>query len=423
MKKRVLSAVIAGILLVATVMPVKEVSATPQNAKEAQDEYTKLTNKINELNEKVQALDAEISPLVEKMKKNEAEISSINTEIDNTNKEIEQTKEEISKQEEVLGERLREVYKSGGELSYLSVIFSANSLSDLISKVSSAKRVIELDNEMIEEINQKKDKLDEKVDSLEKKSEEIKELNKEISKSKSDLEEKKSEQQVLVEQAEQEQSEFDAKYLATFEREIVAGLSATATNANASKEELNNAITQLRAIRDGQLKSPTVIEEVNAAIETAKAKVKQLEEAEAAARAQAQAQAQAQANSSSNNSRGEGVTASGSASAVLNEAYKHIGKWYTYGASGPDTFDCSGFTSYVYRHAVGIEIGRTTYSQINAGREVSYSELQPGDLVFPHAGHVGIYVGNGQMIHAPQTGKQIQVAPVYKFWRARRILN
>ena len=108
---------------------------------------------------------------------------------------------------------------------------------------------------------------------------------------------------------------------------------------------------------------------------------------------------------------------------ILNEAYKHIGKWYTYGASGPDTFDCSGFTSYVYRHAVGIEIGRTTYSQINAGREVSYSELQPGDLVFPHAGHVGIYVGNGQMIHAPQTGKQIQVAPVYKFWRARRILN
>ena len=418
MKKRLISAVIAGILLVATVMPVNEVSATPQNAKEAQDEYTKLSNKINELNEKVQALDAEINPLVEKMKKNEAEISSINTQIDNTNKEIEQTKEEISKQEDVLGERLREVYKSGGELSYLSVIFSANSLSDLISKVSSAKRVIDLDNEMIEEINDKKDKLDEKVDSLEKKSEEIKELNKEISKSKSDLEVKKREQQVLVEQAEAEQTEFDAKYLATFEREIVSGISATATNANASKDQLNNAITQLRAIRDGQLKSPTVIEEVNAAIETAKAKVKEIEAAEAAARAQAQAQA-----NDSNNSRGEGVTATGSASAVLNEAYKHIGKWYKYGAKGPDTFDCSGFTSYVYRHAVGIEIGGYTGAQINAGREVSYSELQPGDLVFPHSGHVGIYVGNGQMIHAPQTGKQIQVAPVYKFWRARRILN
>ncbi|MFR1384289.1 MAG: C40 family peptidase, partial [Clostridioides difficile] len=65
---------------------------------------------------------------------------------------------------------------------------------------------------------------------------------------------------------------------------------------------------------------------------------------------------------------------------------------------------------------------RTTYSQINVGVPVSQDQLQPGDLVFPHTGHVGIYVGNGQMIHAPQTGDVVKVSPVYKFYAARRVL-
>lgn len=419
MKKRVLSAVIAGLLLVATSMPVMEVKATPSDVNEARNEYEKLSARINEINEKIQKLDAEISPLVDQMNKNEAEIESINTEIDNTNIEIDQAKVEISNQEEVLGDRLREVYKSGGELSYLNILFSADSLSDLISKITSAKRVVDLDNEIIDEINEKKDKLDEKVESLQVKSDEIASLNKEISKSKKELEDKKSEQEVLVANAEKEQEEFDAKYLATFEREVVADLVKTAKDSSASKDSLNTAITRLRQIRDGQLKSPTVIEEVNAAIETAKAKVVEIENAEAAAAEAAKQQQVAQAQTPN---RGE-TTATGSVAAVLNEAYNHIGKWYEYGATGPNTFDCSGFTSYVYSKATGIYIGRTTYDQINAGREVSYSELQPGDLVFPHSGHVGIYVGGGQMIHAPQTGKQIQVAPVYKFWRARRIIG
>ncbi|MDS0525544.1 NlpC/P60 family protein [Clostridium sp. SHJSY1] len=108
---------------------------------------------------------------------------------------------------------------------------------------------------------------------------------------------------------------------------------------------------------------------------------------------------------------------------VIDEAMKHLGKQYVYGAEGPNVFDCSGYTSYVYRQALNIEIGRTTYDQINSGREISQSELKPGDLVFPHSGHVGIYVGNGQMVHAPQTGDVVKVSSVYNFWRARRIIE
>ena len=107
--------------------------------------------------------------------------------------------------------------------------------------------------------------------------------------------------------------------------------------------------------------------------------------------------------------------------AIVNEAKNQLGKPYVWAGKGPDTFDCSGLTAYVYRQVAGIEIGESTYTQINAGIEVSQSELQPGDLVFPSDGHVGIYIGNNQMIHAPKTGDVVKISNVYSFWRARRI--
>ena len=107
---------------------------------------------------------------------------------------------------------------------------------------------------------------------------------------------------------------------------------------------------------------------------------------------------------------------------VVNEAKKHLGKPYAWGATGPNSFDCSGFTQYVYKQ-VGKSISRTTYTQINDGVAVSYANLQPGDLVFTSTEHVGIYVGNGQMIHAPQTGDVVKISSIWNFYAARRIIN
>ncbi len=78
------------------------------------------------------------------------------------------------------------------------------------------------------------------------------------------------------------------------------------------------------------------------------------------------------------------------------------------GGDDPSGFDCSGFVQYVYKNAAGINLPRDTYGQINVGTSVLQSNLQPGDLVFPHTGHVGIYVGNGQMIHSPESGDVVK---------------
>ncbi|GGT58698.1 C40 family peptidase [Streptomyces purpureus] len=101
------------------------------------------------------------------------------------------------------------------------------------------------------------------------------------------------------------------------------------------------------------------------------------------------------------------------AAQAVSFAYGALGKPYVWGATGPNAFDCSGLTQAAWRSA-GVSLPRTTYTQINAGRRVSRSELAPGDLVFFYSGisHVGLYIGGGQMIHAPRPGAPVRVAPL-----------
>ncbi|WP_307804964.1 NlpC/P60 family protein [Streptomyces sp. VRA16 Mangrove soil] len=101
------------------------------------------------------------------------------------------------------------------------------------------------------------------------------------------------------------------------------------------------------------------------------------------------------------------------AAAAIAYAYGKLGSPYVWGATGPNAFDCSGLTQAAYR-AAGVSLPRTTYSQINAGQRISRSQLQPGDLVFFYSGisHVGLYIGNGEMIHAPNPTAPVRIAPI-----------
>ncbi len=102
---------------------------------------------------------------------------------------------------------------------------------------------------------------------------------------------------------------------------------------------------------------------------------------------------------------------------ALRWALSKVGDMYLWGAAGPDRFDCSGLVMWAYEH-VGIQLDHFTGDQWNEGVHISRSQLQPGDLVFFFAdlGHVGMYIGNGLMVDAPQTGQPVQVQPV--FWSA-----
>ncbi len=122
------------------------------------------------------------------------------------------------------------------------------------------------------------------------------------------------------------------------------------------------------------------------------------------------------------------VPPSASSNAVIAYASKFLGTPYLWGGTTPAGFDCSGFTQYVYRH-FGVSLGRTTKNQIKDGVAVSRDKLQPGDLVFYGQNgipsHMGIYIGNGKYIHAPQTGEVVKVSSYERkdYITARRVLN
>lgn len=162
---------------------------------------------------------------------------------------------------------------------------------------------------------------------------------------------------------------------------------------------------------EGKLSERTQkLNSVNADIQAELAAIRQREADAAAARAAA------------SSSRGGGSSFSNSypkpsrhaRSEVVAVARQYLGAPYRWGATGPNSFDCSGFTSFVYRQC-GVSLPRVSRAQIGAGERVSRSDLEPGDLVFfgSPIHHVGIYVGGGNMIHAPRTGDVVKIAPLH----------
>lgn len=131
---------------------------------------------------------------------------------------------------------------------------------------------------------------------------------------------------------------------------------------------------------------------------------------------------------SNSGSSGSSSSSSGSQSVsigqqIANYAQKYLGYPYVWGGSGPNSFDCSGFTQYIFRQ-FGYSIYRTADIQMNNGYSVSRENLQPGDLVFFYngggVGHVGIYIGNNKFIHAANSNSGVIITSLSESWYASR---
>ena len=115
----------------------------------------------------------------------------------------------------------------------------------------------------------------------------------------------------------------------------------------------------------------------------------------------------------------------GDADELISNAMGFIGVAYRFGGTSPTGFDCSGFMQYVFRKAFAVNLPRTSAAQASVGSYVSRSELRPGDMVFfrthgSRISHVGMYIGNDRFIHAPRTGKRIEITSLSsKYWNAR----
>ena len=173
--------------------------------------------------------------------------------------------------------------------------------------------------------------------------------------------------------------------------------------AQGAAEESDQLETQI-------VKTQTKLDDLDSQIDEAQGAYDDAAAAEAAA-AEAEAQAEAEAEASSDSTASY---SSDAAAAAVEFAYDQLGESYVFSAAGPDTWDCSGLVVGAYGVS-GISLTHLTYTLWDETSSVSRDELQPGDLVFYESlGHVAIYIGDGQVIHAPKTGDVVKISDIDK---------
>lgn len=303
--------------------------------------------------EEVNSLQGQLTDLLNKLGQLEEDLIAKGEEITKAEEDLKKAEELEKKQYEDMKLRIQFMYEEGNTSAVEAIVTSEN-FGDLVNKAEYVQNVHDYDRDQLREYVETKEK---------------------IADLKSTLVEEKTNMESM-------QSEYESK-----------------------EEELNTTIeTKKSEIADFD-------QQIQAAAEAA------------AAEAARQQEAARQAANNNNNSGGGGgggsqsvniaYTGSGNtatAQAIVSAAYSQLGVPYVWGGTSPGSgLDCSGLTQYCHRVA-GISIGRT--SQVQGGGGMAVSNPQPGDLVC-YGHHIGIYIGNGQMIHAPHTGDVVRVASVY----------
>lgn len=381
----------------------------------AQAKYEEYQKSIDKMTEEVVKFNSEIEQCLRTIEDAESELSTLNLQIENNELRIKGLEEQIKEREKIKDKRLREYQKNGGNINYATLIFQAEDVIDLLDKMYVTTKLIRMDREIADSINEDKEEINNILEQQELNKQTIKKLLVMLEDERAVLEEKKKEQEELLTELKEEQKKFSVEVLEVAEMALLKVQEDVIKDSKSSISSLRGAVSQLKAVKDNQLTMEGPKKKADSLINEANERINYLE-----AERIAQEEAFENRNPDYWFEKGEGEV---TGQDIVNYAYNFLGRPYVWGAVGPDTFDCSGFTSYVYRHCAGIEITRTTYTQINVGVPVSYNNMQPGDLVFTYDNeHVGIYVGSGMYINATYPGSTIRVTPVTNFYAARRIL-
>ena len=344
-------------------------------------------------NEKIISLTEEIQQLDNQIIMKIIEIEELNIKIEETKNEVEkaelgikETQEKLEKQTELLDGRLRGLYKEGTStvVGFLNELITAESIKDFFSTISKINYITKADKRIIEVNNELKVQLEEEELYLRNLQKELENDIIYMEYSLKEIEETKEEVQILLADAileeeiriAEEQRRLEEERIAEELRRLEEERIAEEQRLN---EQLNNNASEENELNNNVSTLPPVIEtpSVNSPAPVP----------------------------------GDTSTNLSLADSIIEEAKKYLGVPYVWGGTSPDGFDCSGLVQYVYGK-FGVSVPRVSQDQQNAGRQVALTDIQPGDLIFwgYPAWHVGIYIGNNQYIHAPQTGDVVRIA-------------
>jgi peptidoglycan hydrolase CwlO-like protein len=342
-------------------------SGVQANISKANSNIAQAKTGLAAVQEQMDRVNAAITENNNKIIDTQNKITEKNTEVNQLQGQIAELQDKIAKRNEVLKKRAQSFQESGTDISYLDVVFGAQSFRDLVDRVGAVAQLVEADNNLLTQ--QEADK-----QSLQAKQEAVQKTLSDLTALKTDLDGMQAE---LADQRAQQQSQQAA--------------------LQQQKQDGNNQLAALFA-QDQQLAAAQIEAGVREVQQNAVASVSKNTTQSSGISALSTAPASAPA----------APAASGSISTVIQAGYKYIGhSVYVFGGGRTASdiargyFDCSGFVHWAFAQA-GIGVGSSTDSLLGAGSRVPASQVRPGDLVFFNTyktnGHVGIYIGGGNFI-------------------------
>lgn len=363
---RLITAVVTSSMIVTPVLAAPSVDDLKKEKASKQNEVSSLQSQLTTLMGKVNTLESELIQTGEDITKAQSDLV------------VAQKKEK--KQYAAMKKRIKYMYEAGNDSAFETLVTS-DDFTDLLSKAEYVQNVHSYDRKQLQEYVETKQQISDLKDSLEKDQKELESkqaeyekqgdnLNNLITSKSAEVANLDSEIQAAAEAAAKEAAERAAKEAAEkAAKEAAKKQQASAAN-NSTSSNRHNSTTSNNTTSNKHNTSNTTRPSGN--------------------------------NTSSNTTSGSNANGG----TIVSRAYSQLGKPYVWGACGPSSFDCSGFVSYCL-----------TGSYTRLGTTLTFmgwtrvSNPQPGDVVTT-ATHCGIYIGNGQMIHAPHTGDVVKVGPV-----------
>ena len=434
----ILAILLSFLMMISVVDPVqattisdleKEKQELEKQKEEAQNKQKEESDKLNSVSGRIDSIQGDADAVAEEIDEADAalvetlasveiieeELSDKEEEIKVTTAEYEKAKEKEEEQYEAMKLRIRFMYEKG-DSTYLQLLLESQNFSEAVNKAEYITQLYDYDRRMLEEYEAAKEECENLKNQLEEEKAELEAQQHELQEEQKNLETLLSEKQkiydnyeVQIAQARQEAAIYKA-------------------NIKKQTEEIRNLEAASKK-KDSEIEAAKKAEE-----EARKAQEEALRrQAEEAAGQSGESGSSSGSSSSGGSSSGSGSSGYASASSyagsgskgqqIASYACQFIGNPYVPGGTSlTDGADCSGFVWRVYKD-FGYSVPRTSYGCRSAGTEVSYADAQPGDIVC-YAGHVGLYIGNGQLVHAStqKTGIKITNATYKEILTIRRIV-
>ena len=403
MKKKVTRKMCALLALLCFLSAAEPASAT--TISDLKEDLEENKDKLDDVNEQISGyqdgqdeVEAEINDIDAEVVALLTDISLIQTAIEDKEADIVRAQEDYDaalavqqEQYEMMKLRIQFMYEKG-DTSYLNLFLSASGMGDLMNKAVYVEEVYEYDRSLLEEYEATVRQVAEYQGVLE-------EEKSELETSKSELEDEQSYLEEVLEQKKQEYENYSTM------------LAKAKQEAAAYTAQIKKQTAQIKKLEEKERKRKEEEER------------RRKEEEERKRREQEASGNGGNASSSGAQSDIPTSFGGGTGGQIAEFACKYVGNPYKAGGTSlTDGADCSGFVWAVYQ-AFGYSLPRSSYAQAGAGREVSYADAQPGDIIY-YGGHVGIYIGNGKIVHASteRTGIKITAATYRNIITVRRIV-